>query len=218
VSGAKSPFTDTMALNGVGTVCALLGVIAMRYVDRRSLYLFGVGAAAICLFIVAAIGTATSTTNETAGRASVAFVMLYLCSYNFGIASVSWTIAGEIPSNHLRSQTVTVAMATNSAVSCLISGTFPYYINPAAHPGTYLGPKLGFIFGPACVIIFLWIYFFVPETRGRTLEELDELFLNDVNARKFKTYECVGLTHTEVVSRTRFGEEDKPAVHVTEQA
>lgn len=52
------------------------------------------------------------------------------------------------------------------------------------------GAKYGYVwFGSnfACVIFF---YFFMPEMKGRSLEELDEMFLNRVSVRQFPKYEC----------------------------
>lgn len=48
--------------------------------------------------------------------------------------------------------------------------------------------KLGFFFGGLAALCLLWSYFRVPETKGRTYEELDILFDKKVPARKFKTY------------------------------
>jgi MFS transporter, SP family, general alpha glucoside:H+ symporter len=49
--------------------------------------------------------------------------------------------------------------------------------------------KLGFFFGGLAALCYVWAYFRVPETQGRTYEELDLLFSKKVPARKFKGYE-----------------------------
>lgn len=49
----------------------------------------------------------------------------------------------------------------------------PYLLNK---PGAGLGPKVGYIFAAICVAAFLFVVFFVPELKARSLEEIDELF------------------------------------------
>ena len=74
------------------------------------------------------------------------------------------------------------------------SFVLPYLFNPDK---ANLGGKLGFVFGALCFpcIAFLWWY--QPETRGRSYEELDEMFMKRVPARQFGTY----VTETEQRSR-----------------
>ena len=49
-----------------------------------------------------------------------------------------------------------------------------------------MGAKVTFIFGGLAVICLVYLWFCQPETAGRTYEELDELFMNNVSARKFE--------------------------------
>jgi hypothetical protein len=65
----------------------------------------------------------------------------------------------------------------------------PYMINPEQ---ANLQGKLGFFFGGLALICLIWSYFRVPETMGRTFEELDLLFDKKVPARQFKGYKLEG--------------------------
>ena len=65
------------------------------------------------------------------------------------------------------------------------SFVLPYLFNPDQLD---LGGKLGFIFGGLSVLCLVYLWFYQPETAGRTYEELDEMFVNRVKARKFRTY------------------------------
>ena len=65
----------------------------------------------------------------------------------------------------------------------------PYLENPAQ---ANIQGKLGFFFGGLAALCLVWSYFRVPETMGRTYEELDLLFDNNVPARKFKGYQLEG--------------------------
>jgi hypothetical protein len=72
------------------------------------------------------------------------------------------------------------------------AGTFsaPYFINPAKFGW---GPKYGYIWFGSNIVCVIFTWFFLPETRDRTLEEIHEMFEARVPARKFKSYVCVGV-------------------------
>lgn len=76
----------------------------------------------------------------------------------------------------------------NGLSSCIWSFSLPYAINP--DQGN-LGGKIAFIFGAVMVVSFVFIWFFVPETAGRSWIEIDELYKRGVPAWKWKTTEVV---------------------------
>lgn len=88
------------------------------------------------------------------------------------IAPYSWLVAGEIPSQRLRSYTFGFAAAAGFLGAWLITFTAPYFINPSA---LNWGPRYGYIWFPSCMICVIWVYFFLPEVKGRTLEEIDAM-------------------------------------------
>lgn len=61
----------------------------------------------------------------------------------------------------------------------------PYLFNPNK---ANLGAKVTFIFGGLSVLCLIYLWFCQPETTGLSYEELDQLFINRVPTRKFKTY------------------------------
>jgi len=61
----------------------------------------------------------------------------------------------------------------------------PYMINPDQAD---LGGKPEFFFGSSAGLGFVWSYFRAPETKGRTFEELDNMFERGVKMREFKKY------------------------------
>jgi hypothetical protein len=52
------------------------------------------------------------------------------------------------------------------------------------------GPQYTYIWAASNFLCVVWFYFFLPETKARSLEELDEIFEARIAARKFKLYEC----------------------------
>jgi len=70
--------------------------------------------------------------------------------------------------------------------------TIRYFLNPT---DLNWGPKYGWIWVGSNLLSCLWIYFFIPETFMRTLEEIEEMFEHHVPARKWRTYECIGVAN-----------------------
>ena len=52
------------------------------------------------------------------------------------------------------------------------------------------GPKYTYIWAGSNFLCVIWFYLFMPETKGRSLEELDEIFEAKIAARKFTSYKC----------------------------
>jgi hypothetical protein len=90
----------------------------------------------------------------------------------------------------LRGYCFGIATALNFLGNFLGTLTAPYFINPAS---LGWGPKYGYIWFVSNIIVAVFAYLFLPETRDRTLEEIHEMFENKVPARKFKAYVCVGV-------------------------
>ena len=82
--------------------------------------------------------------------------------------------------------TVGTASGINFLVAWLVAFFTPYFINPDQ---LNWGPKYGYIWGASNLILGIWVYLFMPETRNRSLEQLDELFEKGVPARKFASFQ-----------------------------
>ena len=88
------------------------------------------------------------------------------------VAAYAWVVGGEAPSQRLRSYTFGLAAAVGFFFAWLTTFTAPYFINPDS---LNWGPRYGYIWFPSATIAAIWVYFCLPETKGRTLEEIDEM-------------------------------------------
>lgn len=96
-------------------------------------------------------------------------------------------IGGEYPNNQQRGYVFGIASALNFLLTWLGTFTAPFFINPAA---LNWNAQYGYIWFGSNVIIVVFTYFLLPETRDRTLEEIHEMFEAKLPARKFKGYQC----------------------------
>lgn len=164
---------------------ALTAMIIGDLVGRRPMYITGCASLVVLLFCM---GISGSINTVAAATASVGFLTMFNFVYNVGVGSIVYAIAGEIPTSILRQKTLAIAISASAASNTFWSFVSPYIYNPDYGN---LKAKIGFVFGVCMVFFLVTAYYYVPETRGRTYEELDELFTNKVSARKFKTESTV---------------------------
>lgn len=71
-----------------------------------------------------------------------------------------------------------------------------------------LGSRVGFVFGSISILAMIWVFFFFPEMKGRSLEELDEMFNAKITVFKFRSYKCTGIGAriTEIQDKNAGGE------------
>lgn len=87
---------------------------------------------------------------------------------------------------------ISLQTAVNVVVSFVVVFTTPYLMKPAYAD---LGPNLGYLWGGFAILGAVWIWFCMPELKGRNLEEIDELFEKKLPAWQFHKYETTGLSH-----------------------
>ncbi|KAK1765381.1 general substrate transporter [Phialemonium atrogriseum] len=210
----SNPFGMTCVLSAVGLTAIMVNsLIVVRYGRRRVLILTGLVTCGFLQLIIAVVYD-KKPGNIITGRVIVALTSLYMFSYNGMIATYAWLAGGELPSQRLRSYTFGLAAAVGFFFAWLTTFTAPYFINPDS---LNWGPKYGYIWFPSCIIGALWVFFFLPEVKGRTLEEIDEMFAAKIPARKFRTYVCIGRAAVDEKNAEDAWESEKAATATVEE-
>lgn len=114
-----------------------------------------------------------------------ALMLVWNFFYDVSIGPLCFVLLSECSATRVRSKTIATATAAQAIIGIGMTVAIPYMINPAE---ANMQGKLGFFFGGLAGLCLVWAYFRVPETAGRTYEELDLLFDQRVPARKFKGY------------------------------
>lgn len=179
------PFVWVMISLAIALTGNMLAFPAMRFIGRRELLFSCSAVSSAMMFGMAIVYTITGPTSTAAGKALVALSIVYTWVYGVGQGPVLWALSTEIPSQRLRSQTVGTASGINFVFGWLVAFFTPYFINSDQ---LNWGPKYGYIWGGSNLILAVWAFIFVPETKGRSLEQLDELFEKHVPARKFSSF------------------------------
>ncbi|KAI5780986.1 general substrate transporter [Geopyxis carbonaria] len=188
--GIGDPFLITIMTNLVNLVGTLLSFALVDRVGRRPLLLAG-SAVMFAGHIAVGICGLHAGASVAAQRGIVAFVLIYIFGFAFSWGPLAWVITSEIATNSLRERTQALGGASNILFSFIVSFSVPYLVNDDADSAA-LGPKVGFIFAAFVVAGAVYTFWWVPETKGRALEELDEMFLAGTPARAFVGFRCVG--------------------------
>ncbi|KXX80313.1 putative glucose transporter rco-3 [Madurella mycetomatis] len=207
MSKVANPFGMSNILSAMGILAIIFNsLIVVRYGRRRVILMIGLGLCGILQLIAAIVYDKQPDTTST-GKVLVALTCIYMMSYNGMISTYAWLAGGEIPSQRLRSYTFGLAAAVGFFFAWLTTFTAPYFINPES---LNWGPRYGYIWFPSCIVALIWIFVFLPETKGRTLEEINEMFEAKLPARKFRKYVCVGhITAEEIQERPASSENEK---------
>lgn len=179
-------FTNSFALGmiqqALGVAAVLLTTIIVDSFGRRRILLVGGIANAVFLFIMGSMG-ALAHPSLVEKRLMVACVMLWFYSYLLAWASLPYVVLGEVSTRRVVEKTSNLAVSLSVVAAFLVSFTVPYLIGADY---ANLGGKVGFIYGSLAILFTVLTYFFVPEMKGRSLEEIDSLFADRVPTRKFR--------------------------------
>jgi len=107
--------------------------------------------------------------------------MLLHCFLCYLWGPVAWVVTGEIFPLAIRAKGMSLAVASNWLWNFGIGYATPYLVNATTTgingvKAANLGVKVFFIWGGTCVGCFIFTYFFIPETKGLSLEQIDLLY------------------------------------------
>ncbi|KAF7318815.1 Monosaccharide importer [Mycena chlorophos] len=218
-SGIKNSFVITIIMDVVNTAMTIVGVQLIDRVGRRRLLLIGATGMLICEYIVAIVGVtrgqpaADGSINLAAQHVLIAFTSFYIAFFAISWGPVVWVVSGEIFSLNVRAKSLSLSVASNWLWNFGIAYATPYLVDqstkgqPNGIATASLGVKVFFIWGSTCLGSLIFTYFFVPETKGLSLEQIDLLYKNStvrgsVKYRKQmllenETYGKTDVKHTE---------------------
>lgn len=166
----------SLILSGILNILQFLAVVACFFiidrVGRRPLAIWGATGMTIVYVLIAIIyGLYSSnwTANTSAGWACVALAFLYMLTYGVSYSPLAWALPSEVFSTATRAKGVALSTATVWLCNFIIGVAVPPMLESAGF-GTYV------FFAAFCLMAVIWAYLLVPETKGKSLEQIDEVF------------------------------------------
>ena len=151
----------------MGFVNVLFTVVAILTVDkwgRKPLLITGSIGMSIGMFAISALAF-----NNIIGISTLVFIIIYTASFMMSWGPICWVLISEIFPNKIRGQAVAVAVACQWFANYLISSTYPAMMEFSG------GMTYGF-YGLMAVLSALFVWKMVPETKGKSLEEMEKLW------------------------------------------
>ncbi len=212
---ADKAFDMSVGYLAVGFVCTIASWYLITIVGRRRIYNCGLATLSVLMFLIALLDCAPNYSSRPGVIwAQSTIMVIWNGIYDLSIGPVCFVIICEASATRVRGKTIAVATAVQALMGIVMTVAIPYMINPDE---ANMRGKLGFFFGTSSLpideinkkphlktrveanqgtgglscISFVWAWFRVPETGGRSYEELDLMFERKVRTREFKKYEIL---------------------------
>ena len=178
--GMDNPMMITVFMGIVNILFTLVAIFTVEKWGRKPLLIYGSLGMALGAF-----GVAVTFGHAGMELITMLSIMLYSASFMFSWGPICWVLIAEIFPNTIRGQAVAVAVAFQWIFNFIVSSTFVPMFNMHLTEGDDFGHWFTYgLYGCICVIAALFVWRLVPETKGKTLEDMSKLW-------KWKGYDPV---------------------------
>jgi sugar porter (SP) family MFS transporter len=168
-AGFSSSSVAILASVGIGLVNVVLTLVAMQLIDRigrRPLLLLSLAGMTVGL-VVLGIAFAFPQLAGNLGWIAVSSLMLYVGSFAVGLGPVFWLVLSEIYPLRIRGRAMSIGTMVNWTANLLVALTFLSLVHGIGKSATF------WLYGGISIASWLFAYFQVPETKGKTLEQIE---------------------------------------------
>ena len=209
-TGVQNSYRISFITYAVNVAFNIPGLFLVECLGRRKLLLYGGALMTISNFIIAIVGTSAS--NLIADKVMIAFICSFIASFSASWGSTVWVVSAELYPLGVRSKCMAICAASNWLFNFFCALITPYIVDITSHTST-IGPKIFFLWGSLNAAGVLFVYFAIFETKGLTLEEIDELFDKCPNCFESEEWnEKIRRDNAEAKEKTAWSRQDVRAV------
>ncbi|QHS72101.1 glucose sensor [Saccharomyces paradoxus] len=179
-TGVDNSYLVSFISYAVNVAFCIPGMYLVDRIGRRPVLLTGGVVMAMANLVIAIVGVSEGKT-VVASKIMIAFICLFIAAFSATWGGVVWVVSAELYPLGVRSKCAAICAAANWLVNFICALITPYIVDVGSHTSS-MGPKIFFIWGGLNVVAVIVVYFAVYETRGLTLEEIDELFRKAPNS------------------------------------
>ncbi|HEY6333871.1 MAG TPA: sugar porter family MFS transporter [Blastocatellia bacterium] len=163
---ASTALWANVIVGAINFVATIIGMSLIDRVGRKPLLMSAFTGMALAL-----LGVSAAIRFQVSGVVVLVFVLTYVACFAIGVGTGTWVMMAEICPTRVRGRAMSVATVCLWSGTLLVTLTFLTLVNTFTAPGAFL------LYTTVSIAAFLFVWRVVPETRGRTLEEIEEAWL-----------------------------------------
>lgn len=169
--GPEDALQQQLLLGAVNLVFTFVAISQVDKWGRKPLLIVG----SIGMFVGIGI-LGTSIYLDQLGLISLFGMLLFIASFALSMGPVTWVILSEMFPNKIRSQALSIAVAAQWLFNALVANTFPLINGSSVNERSFNGALPYFIFAILCLVTVLFVTRLIPETKGKSLEEMESVW------------------------------------------
>lgn len=170
--GEEDVLKQQLLLAGVNLVCTFIAMGTVDKFGRKPLILFG-SVGMITGFLM--LGGTLMSGNV--GIVSLLGVLVFIGSFALSMGPVVWVLLSEMFPNQIRSIAMSIAVAVQWAMNFVVSQSFPIVVESEVNRGAFWNQSLPYFIFIAFIVVIIFVTVkYVPETKGKSLEELEDIW------------------------------------------
>ncbi|KAK8197848.1 general substrate transporter [Phyllosticta capitalensis] len=194
-TGLQNSFETQVILGSVNVFCTFGGIYVAQRCGRRISLIVGSAWMFMCFMVFSFVGQYLLNHDDpqstpTAGNVMIVFACLFLAAFATTWGPLSWAVVAELYPSAYRAKCMALATASNWLFNFLISFFTTFITNAIDY-------FYGLVFAGCCFALIFVIFFFVIESQGRSLEEIDTMYtlkVNPITSAKWKPQKDVPAT------------------------
>ncbi|CCE92263.1 sugar porter family MFS transporter TDEL_0E00200 [Torulaspora delbrueckii] len=178
--GLEDSFQTSIIIGVINFASTFGALYTVEKFGRRTCLLWGSATMMACMVIYASVGVTRlypngmdQPTSKGAGNCMICFTMFYIFCYALSWAPIAWVVTAEVFPLRVKSKCMALASASNWLWGFLISFFTPFITGA-------INFYYGYVFVGCLCFSYFYVFFFVPESKGLTLEEIDEMWVEGV--------------------------------------
>ena len=172
-TGLDDSYVTQIILGTVNLVCTLPGLYFVEKFGRRQCLVLGGLWMCVCFVIFASVGHFADPTTPVAGSIMIVFACLFIAAFASTWGPMVWGVTAELFPARYRAIGMAISTASNWIFNFYIAFATPFIT-------TSIDYAYGYVFAVCCAAAAGTVYCFVLESKGRTLEELDTMYMQGV--------------------------------------
>ncbi len=181
-AGFDSNLNAIYATTGIGVVNFLMTIVAVFFTDRlgrKPLLYFGLTGVMLSLFALGSAFAFEGVLGANLKWVAVGSLVTYIICFAMSLGPIGWIIVSEVFPLKIRGLAMSICTVANFAFNFFVVGSFPILMHRIGGAYTFWG------FAAVSFLCIVFVYFFVPETKGISLEQIESNWLRGVKPREF---------------------------------